>query len=59
MRYIVICLDDTADYIAATHQLFTAEAAGRYVRTVSPDRTPRIITAEEYMRLIERFRDGD
>ncbi len=60
MSYVVICREDRylcapdvpGSYVAATRRLFDAEDAAKYALTISPSREPRIVTPEEYLRIV-------
>lgn len=61
-RYVVICRTDSdpsgipGQYVAATHRLFTAEAAAEYATRVAVSRQPRIVTPTEYLLICRQFK---
>lgn len=54
-NFVVICRADNGDeweMVAATRRLFTADQAARYAATVAVSRSPRVLSAAEYLAAI-------
>ncbi len=60
-NHVVICRannEDEWEYVAATRRLFTAEGAAKYASTIHVALHPRIITAAEYLKSWQGWKEA-
>ena len=62
-QFVVICREDThpngdkGEYVVASRRLFVhSVAADEYAATVHPSREPRVVSAAEYLFMVEGWR---